>query len=57
MTACTSPIEIFENEANQFMSASQLQNEIISDGKIAALPEPVERFFTFQDLQVNRCQM
>jgi hypothetical protein len=45
ITACTSPLEIFENEANQFISTSQLQNEIISEDKIAALPEPVERFF------------
>ena len=45
LAACTSPEEIFENEASQFMQTSQLQSEIISEEKIGALPEPVKRYF------------
>lgn len=47
LAACTSPEEIFENEASQFMQTSQLQSEIISEEKIGALPEPVKRYFLY----------
>ncbi|REL37731.1 hypothetical protein DYD21_08085 [Rhodohalobacter sp. SW132] len=47
LAACTSPAEIFENEVAQFMSAEALENEFISEDKLAELPEPVQHYFYY----------
>ena len=47
ITACTSPAEIFEDEVAQLMSAEALENEFISEDKLADLPEPVQHYFRY----------
>lgn len=45
--ACTSPAEIFKEEVGKFMQTGQIPNEIITEEIIAALPDPVIRFFHY----------
>ena len=45
MLACTSPVKVFDDEIEELISTSQSVSGLITEERIAHLPEPVQRYF------------